>query len=88
MKGSVIGRIYCVKSQHVYPDFLVELIDGSLELHEIKGAHLIDNYIRKRKVDTAKEWSKSRKMNYRSISSIDKIAFLFDSAYSIANAIV
>ena len=48
---------------HTYrPDFLVQLIDGSVELHEMKGGHLLDNPITKKKIEAAREWCKRRKM--------------------------
>ncbi len=50
------------------PDFLVETVDGTKELHEMKGTHLLDNPITKRKVDKAREWCKNRGMNFRIIS--------------------
>ena len=50
------------------PDFLVEKENGSIELHEMKGGHLLDNPITKRKVDAAREWCKARKMNLKLVS--------------------
>lgn len=50
------------------PDFLVELADGTKEIHEMKGTHLLSNPITKRKVDRAREWCRVRKMNFRIIS--------------------
>jgi hypothetical protein len=38
------------------PDFLVEKKDGTVELHEMKGGHLLQNPITKRKIDAAREW--------------------------------
>ena len=48
------------------PDFLVEKEDGSKELIEIKGRHLLPTF--KRKSSAAQEWCKARKMNFRVIS--------------------
>ncbi len=50
------------------PDFLVEMVDGIVELHEIKGTHLVDSEITRKKADAAREWCRVRKMNYRLIS--------------------
>ncbi len=50
------------------PDFLVQLEDGGVELHEIKGTHLLDSEITKRKATAARDWCKAREMNYRLIS--------------------
>ena len=50
------------------PDFLVQLEDEAVELHEIKGTHLLDSEITKRKANAAREWCKARGMNYRLIS--------------------
>ena len=48
------------------PDFLIEKGDGSKEIIEIKGKHLLPQF--KRKMDAAQEWCKSRKMGFRVIS--------------------
>jgi hypothetical protein len=48
------------------PDFLIEKTDGSKELTEIKGKHLLPQF--KRKMDAAQEWCKARKMSFRVIS--------------------
>lgn len=48
------------------PDFLIEKKDGSKELVEIKGRHLLPQF--KRKMDAAQEWCKARKMTFRTIS--------------------
>jgi hypothetical protein len=50
------------------PDFLVELDDGTKEIHEIKGTHLLGNPITKRKFDAAHNWCEARKMRFRAIS--------------------
>jgi hypothetical protein len=50
------------------PDFLVEKKDGTVELHEMKGGHLLQNPITKRKIDAAREWCKVRKMNLKLLS--------------------
>jgi len=50
------------------PDFLVQRTDGTVELHEMKGGHLLQNPITKRKMDAAREWCKTRKMNLRLVS--------------------
>lgn len=50
------------------PDFLVELKDGIIEIHEVKGTHLLRNPITRRKFDTTHKWCNARKMNFRAIS--------------------
>lgn len=50
------------------PDFLVERKDGTIELLEMKGGHLIQNPITKRKIDAAREWCNARKMKMRLVS--------------------
>jgi len=50
------------------PDFLVERTDGIIEIHEIKGTHLLKNPITKKKFDAADKYCKARKMNFRIIS--------------------
>jgi hypothetical protein len=50
------------------PDFLVEKTDGKVELHEIKGTHLLDSEITRRKAEAARDWCRARGMNYRLIS--------------------
>ena len=53
------------------PDFLVELKDGTKEIHEIKGTHLLNNPITKRKVERGREWCRARKMNFRIVSKYE-----------------
>lgn len=48
------------------PDFLVEKVDETKEVIEIKGRHLLPQF--KRKMNAAQEWCKTRKMNFRVIS--------------------
>jgi len=48
------------------PDFLIEKKDGSKEIIEMKGRHLLPQF--KRKMEAAKEWCKARKMTFRVIS--------------------
>jgi len=43
------------------PDFLVEKIEGTKELHEVKGGQFLDN---PRKHEAAKNWCKARGMNF------------------------
>ncbi|MBU4222750.1 MAG: TnsA endonuclease N-terminal domain-containing protein [Euryarchaeota archaeon] len=50
------------------PDFLVERIDGIIEIHEIKGTHFLKNPITKKKFDAGDKYSKARKMNFKIIS--------------------
>jgi len=46
------------------PDFLVEGIDGKLELHEVKGGQFLDNPDTKRKHEAAGNWCRKRGMNF------------------------
>ena len=50
------------------PDFLVEMIDGTIEIVEMKGEHLLKNPDTKKKMEFAKKWCESRGMKYRIIS--------------------
>jgi len=50
------------------PDFLVQRTDGTVEIHEIKGTHLLNNPITRKKMDAAKLWCKARKMGFKTIS--------------------
>jgi len=50
------------------PDFLVEMIDGTIEIVEMKGAHLLKNPDTKKKMEFAKRWCEARGMRYRIIS--------------------
>ena len=50
------------------PDFLVENTDGSIELVEMKGAHLLKNPDTMKKKEYAEKWCEARKMKYRIIS--------------------
>jgi TnsA endonuclease N terminal len=47
------------------PDFLVEYADGTIELVEMKGQHLLNNPNTRRKMDYAKKWCNARKIKYR-----------------------
>ncbi|MGH2946518.1 MAG: Tn7 transposase TnsA N-terminal domain-containing protein [Solirubrobacteraceae bacterium] len=42
------------------PDFLVRLDTGQLQLHEVKGGHLIENPDTKKKFEAAKAWCVAR----------------------------
>ena len=50
------------------PDFPIEAVEGSVEIHEIKGTHLLSNPITKKKFEAASKWCKDRKMNFKLIS--------------------
>ncbi len=55
------------KLAHYVPDFLIEYADGSQEIVEIKGKHLLTNKITKLKATAAQEWCKKRGIKYRLI---------------------
>lgn len=46
------------------PDFLVRLDSGNVELHEVKGGHLIDSGDTQRKFDAARAWCAERDMKF------------------------
>jgi len=50
------------------PDFLIEKGDGSIEIVEMKGTHLLKNPNTKRKIEFAKKWCDARSIKYRIIS--------------------
>ena len=52
------------KLAHYTPDFLVEHENGDQEIVEIKGGHLINNPITRRKSQAAMEWCKKRGIKY------------------------
>lgn len=46
------------------PDFLVELVDGRKELHEVKSGQYLQNPDTKRKHEAARNWCRKRGMNF------------------------
>ena len=50
------------------PDFLVEKTDGTTELVEMKGGHLLKNPDTKKKMEFAKKWCEVRGIKYRIVS--------------------
>ena len=52
------------KIAHYIPDFLVEYRNGDQEIVEIKGGHMINNPITRRKSQAAMEWCKKRGIKY------------------------
>lgn len=55
------------KVAHYNPDFLIEYIDGTQALVEIKGKNNLTE-ITKRKQKAAKEWCEKRNIEYRLIT--------------------
>lgn len=49
---------------HYIPDFLVEYKNGDQEIVEIKGGHMINSEITRRKSQAAMEWCKKRGIKY------------------------
>lgn len=47
------------------PDFLVENIDGTIDLVEMTGQHLLKHPDKIKKMEFAKKWCKARGMKYR-----------------------
>ncbi len=63
--GIVIEYITEAGNKRGYrPDFLVEKIDGKIELHEVKGTQFLDNPDTIRKHERAKTWCRQRAMNF------------------------
>lgn len=50
------------------PDFVVRLIDGGLELHEVKGGHLLDSDNTQRKFEAAQRWCAEREMKFEVVT--------------------
>ena len=53
--------------KHFEPDFLIEKADGTKEIHEVKGGHLM-NRDTELKVNAAKLFTEARKMKFRLIT--------------------
>lgn len=67
--GIVIEYITEAGNKRGYrPDFLVEKIDGKIEIHEVKGGQFLKNPDTIRKHDRAKMWCKQRGMNFIVVS--------------------
>ncbi len=56
------------KYKYYKPDFLVERIDGTVELVEIKSPHILKTSNTQRKMECAKKWCGARDIQYRLIS--------------------
>lgn len=52
-----------------YPDFLIEMNDGSYQILEVKGDHMIDDPVVKAKEAAAEEIATESRMQYRMIAS-------------------
>jgi hypothetical protein len=50
------------------PDFIVERMDGTKELHEVKGTHLVSNADTKRKLAAGAEFCRRRGMTFKVIT--------------------
>lgn len=46
------------------PDFLIERVDGAIELHEVKGGQFLNNPDTKRKHEAATSWCRKRGMMF------------------------
>lgn len=55
------------KNRVYRPDYLVELADGSKELREVKGNHLIDQPETQMKFAAARDWCRQRGMLFKVI---------------------
>ena len=47
-----------------HPDFLLERVDETKEMHEIKGGHYLNNPDTIRKHEAAKNWCRKRGMRF------------------------
>jgi len=56
------------KVRSFVPDFLIRNIDGTVEIHEIKGTHLLRLPETKLKIKAAEAWCKARKITFKIIS--------------------
>ncbi len=56
------------KYKYYKPDFLVEKIDGTTELVEMKSSHMLELPKTKRKAEYARRWCDVRSMKYRLVS--------------------
>ena len=56
------------QSRGYNPDFVVERVDGTKEIHEVKGTHLVSNEETKRKIAAAEEFCRKRGMVYKVIT--------------------
>lgn len=52
------------KLAHYNPDFLIEYASGEQEIVELKGKHMINNEITRRKSQAAIDWCKKRGIKY------------------------
>lgn len=53
---------------HYNPDFIVERTDGTKELHEVKGEHLLSNEDTKRKLAAGEAFCRTRGMVFKLIT--------------------
>ena len=50
------------------PDFIIERVDGTKELHEVKGTHLLNEEDTKRKLAAGNEFCRKRGMVFKVIT--------------------
>ena len=50
------------------PDFLVEMTDGAVEIHEVKGTQFLGNPVTRSKFKAAEKFCKVRKMEFKASS--------------------
>lgn len=53
---------------HYNPDFVVEMLDGSKELHEVKGSHLLQDHETRRKLEAGEAFCAKRGMVFKVIT--------------------
>lgn len=56
------------KRSRYNPDFIVEREDGTKELHEVKGGHLLTNEETKRKLAAGETFCRMRGMSFKVIT--------------------
>ena len=60
------------KPGHFNPDFIVERTDGTKELHEVKGTHLLDSEDTQRKIKAGTEFAYARGMVFKVITKPER----------------
>lgn len=67
--GIRIPYIYEGKKHYYIPDFLVELINGDIEIHEVKSKRDLENPLEQVKFNIGKRWCEEhRKYNKQNIT--------------------
>jgi hypothetical protein len=59
------------KLRKYFPDFLIENIDGTKILVEVKPAKKVDNRVNKKKADAAMLWCREHGVNYKVVTEVE-----------------